>query len=82
MCDRECSAKALLGGVAISAQPNKAKGVKLQPPAPLSGSDYFAADPEVVLQLHSSSTASCWSQSFAAASVKKNEAEQFKAKAP
>jgi hypothetical protein len=58
----------------------KAKGVNLPLPIPFSGSALFDQDTEVTVQLINSDTPTCWTSSFTSNS--KNDAVQFKAKAP
>ena len=58
------------------------KGGNLPLPAPVSATEFFDADPAIVVQLHSSSTGNCWSSTFAASGTKKDDGAQFKAKSP
>ena len=58
----------------------KASGAALPLPAPISGTEFFDQDTEVVVQLHSSSPANCWTSAFT--TTKKNDGSQFKAGAP
>ena len=58
------------------------KGVTLPLPAPISGGEFFDQDPAVIVQLHSSSPANCWSSMFDGSSTKKNDGGQFKAVTP
>jgi hypothetical protein len=57
----------------------KGKGVALPLPAPLSGTEFFDQDTQVIIQLHSSTPDNCWSSSFDSSSTKKNDGSQFKA---
>lgn len=54
-------------------------GVSLQMPQPFSGTEFFDQDPAVIVQLHASSPASCWSSTFDVADVTRNSATQFSA---
>ena len=58
----------------------QAKGSSLPMPAPVSGTEFFDQDPAVIVQLHNSSSANCWSSTFD--SSKKNDGTQFKAVSP
>lgn len=60
----------------------KGKGAALPLPAPLSGSEFFDQDTEVIVQFHSSTPDRCWTSSFDAPDTKKNDGIQFKAIAP
>jgi len=55
------------------------KGTSLDLPAPVSGSAYFAVDSALTVQLHRDDDGRCWTSTYEAASVKKNDAAQFKA---
>lgn len=55
------------------------KGASLDLPTPVSGAAYFAVDTAVTVQLHRDDDSRCWTNRYEAASVKKNDAEQFKA---
>jgi len=57
-------------------------GSSLPLPTPISGSQFFAADTAVIVQLHSSSPANCWSSTFSASGTKKNDGTMFKAVTP
>ncbi|TFH23260.1 MAG: hypothetical protein E4H03_06600, partial [Myxococcales bacterium] len=58
----------------------KAAGVRLPMPVPFSASSYFEQDPEVIVELRNSDGA-CWTTTFSPAQTKKNDADQFNAKA-
>ena len=58
------------------------KGAALPLPAPVSGSQYFDHDTEVIVQLHASIPDDCWSSTFGPLSAKKNDGIQFRAKTP
>jgi hypothetical protein len=58
----------------------KAKGAAIPMPQPFSGTEFFDQDTEVIVQLVNDQTATCWTSEFTTA--KKNEVDQFKAKAP
>ena len=60
----------------------RAKGSSLPMPAPVSGTNFFDQDPAVIVQLHSSNPANCWSSTFDDQSTKKNDGVQFKAVTP
>ena len=60
----------------------QAKGASLPMPAPISVAEFFDQDPAVIVQLHSSSPANCWSSTFDDQSTKKNDGVQFKATTP
>jgi hypothetical protein len=71
-----------LGGAAGKPKVKVAgRGASLPLPPPVSfGVQYFEKDPAVIVQLHSSSPANCWSSTFSTAS--KNDGGSFKAKTP
>ena len=59
-----------------------AKGFNVPMPVPVSPSGpYFHAEPNVTVQLLSEAGA-CWTSEFTRAAARKNDGEQFKAKAP
>ncbi len=60
----------------------QAKGSSVPLPAAISTSAYFSQDTSVVVQLHRSDDATCWSSTFAVPNTKKNDGEQFRATAP
>jgi hypothetical protein len=66
------------GGEGKSKASVTAKGASLPTPAPV-GTEFFAVDPEVVIQIHSS-TGMCLTSEFT--SALKNTDRQFKAKSP
>ena len=73
----------LKGGAAGKPQVQvQGKGATLPLPAPTSGIEFFDQDPAVIVQLHSSSPANCWSSTFGGQSTKKNDGGQFKATTP
>jgi len=47
--------------------------------ASFSGMEFYDQDPAVIVQLHSSNPASCWSSTFDAPSTKKSDSFNFKA---
>lgn len=55
------------------------KGANLALPEPHSASDYFQQDGQVIVQLQSTSSSSCWQALFAVTDTKKNEGNEFKA---
>lgn len=60
----------------------KGGGTFLPLPTPVSGTQSFAQDPAVIVQLYSSSPANCWSSTFDGSSTKANSGTQFKAVTP
>jgi hypothetical protein len=60
----------------------KGGGTSLPLPAPISGTEFFDQDTQVVVQLHSSSPMNCWSSTFDGSSTKRNDGVQFKAVTP
>jgi hypothetical protein len=59
-----------------------AKGVNIPMPAAVSLTEFFNMDTTVTVQLVNDETGTCWTSSFTAAGMKKNEPSQFNAKAP
>lgn len=58
------------------------KAGNLPVPAPFSVSEYFDQDTQLIVQLHSSSPASCWESSYGIANTTANDGSSFKAKTP
>jgi hypothetical protein len=56
-----------------------AKGTRLPMPVPISSTEFFEQDPTVLVQLHSSSPAACWSSAFDGSSTRKNNGARFTA---
>src|SRR5262249_27131858 len=70
----------LKGGTAGKPQVQvQAKGSSFPMPVPISASEFFDQDPAVIVQLHSSSPAACWSSIFDGSTTKKNDGVEFKA---
>ena len=57
------------------------KGANVTLPGPVSGLAYFEQDPAITVTLVNTA-GTCWTSNFAPVSTKKNEGDQFKAKAP
>jgi hypothetical protein len=49
---------------------------------PATGSMYFDADPAVIVQLHADSPMGCWSSTFDATGISRNDQSQFTAHSP
>jgi hypothetical protein len=58
------------------------RGVNLPMPVPITGTQFFAQDTAVIVQLYRNDAASCWSSTFDASSTKKNDGAQFRAMTP
>jgi hypothetical protein len=74
--------KALLktGVAGKSAAQIKAKGIEIPMPTAATPFVMFDMDPAVTVQLVGSDTPVCWTSSFTAADVKRNQAALFKGK--
>ena len=57
-----------------------AKGTSIPMPTPISMTEFFDQDTEVIVQLINDETSTCWTSAFTTNT--KNDGVQFKAKAP
>jgi hypothetical protein len=81
--DRDRGLKMLLTGGSAGAP--KAMFKQKNPPAlptPVSGTQFFNQDTAVVVQLHSSGPAACWSTAFDQSTTRKNDGGNFRATIP
>jgi hypothetical protein len=59
-----------------------AKGPELPTPDKFGAGRFFAQDPEVVVQMHASGIARCWTNSVAPGGTRRNDGDQFNARTP